>query len=428
MAATRFSGRPMRVLFLARLFSGLKQGLAEGKWEPAGVPAICRLLEGLNKDPEVDLLSVFSLKEPDERFRRVTRNSIAPLGETVILPYRGRFGGRLRPLGTASTEIEQTARILALAARFRPHIVYATYANIQAAGLLARCGGKVVLRFMGVVPHHREIAGGAAPLFRWQLRAPFSHVVSTEDGSDPAAILPRLLREGTPWTVRLNGCDAAPLAGAEANAFRAEIGLGTRPVIAFLGRLQPYKGCLEFIDAVVALLGRNPDCADIVVVGDGPMQAEMESRVRSANQTARVHFVGSQPHERAYRYLGAADIYVSTNMYGNLSNANLEAIAAGACLVLPTSDRAVPIDTETDRLIPNDAAKRYDREGLPGSLTEALAELVGSPGEFARRKTRTAALAGRLIRPWAKSVETDIKLLKSIVGSRDSSVVPAVTN
>ena len=51
-------------------------------------------------------------------------------------------------------------------------------------------------------------------------------------------------------------------------------------------------------------------------------------------------------------YLNAADIYVSTNMYGNLSNANLEALSAGACLVLPTSEPSLPLDTVTDRLIP----------------------------------------------------------------------------
>ena len=43
----------MRVLFLARLFAGLKPSLAAGEWKPAGMPAIYHLLEGLAEDPDV---------------------------------------------------------------------------------------------------------------------------------------------------------------------------------------------------------------------------------------------------------------------------------------------------------------------------------------------------------------------------------------
>ena len=50
----------LRVLCLSRLFGGLKSGLAAGKWDPAGVPAIYRLLEGLAADRDVELLTVFS--------------------------------------------------------------------------------------------------------------------------------------------------------------------------------------------------------------------------------------------------------------------------------------------------------------------------------------------------------------------------------
>ena len=405
----------LRVLCLSRLFGGLKPGLAAGKWEPAGVPAIYRLLEGLAADRDVELLTVFALKEPDARFARVRRQAVAGIGDTIILPYRTWFGSRLQRVNTAVTEIESACRILAIAARFRPHIIYATYANILPAALLARLGHRgVVLRFMGVVPHHREIAAGAMPLFRWQLHSPFAHVVCTEDGSDPAAVLPKLLSPATPFTVRLNGCDMTALGDKERDAIRTVNNHIGRPVVAFVGRLEPYKGCLEFIDAVLAVLTTAPDCADIVLVGDGPLRAEMEARVSRAGQSARVRFVGSQPHDQVRRYVGAADIYVSTNMYGNLSNANLEALAAGLCLVLPTSDPAIPLDTVTDNLVSGDVALRYDRARLPASLAETLRGLLASPAEVVRRRTNAAALAKRMIKPWAQSVAEDIGLLKSI--------------
>jgi len=404
---------PLRVLSLVRAFGGLKASLAEGKWQPAGVPAIYRLLEGLGADPAVELLNVFTVKEEDARFPRVRSLKLPRIGDSVILPYRNWFG--LRRASMAVTELESAARILAIAARFRPDIVYATYANVLPAALLARLGHRgVVLRFMGIMPHHREIAAGGLPLFRWLLRSPYAHAVCTEEGSDPSVVLPKLLDPHTPLTVRLNGCDMTALSEPERRAALAETGFGARPLIAFVGRLEPYKGCLEFIDAALMLLNDGPDCADFVVVGDGPLRATMEARVRQAGQLARVHIVGSQPHDRVRNFIGAADIYVSTNMYGNLSNANLEALAAAACLVLPSSEPAVPLDTTTDDLIPADVARRYDRAQLPGSLTGVLRSLVAAPDEIARRRANAAALAKRLIKPWAQSVAEDIALLKSI--------------
>ena len=403
-----------RVLFLARLFGGLKRGLATGQWEPRGVPTIYRLLEGLARDPDVDLLTVFADKEPDTRFTRRVRQTIAPIGDTLILPWRGVTGGRMRRLELALTEVEHTARILAVARAFKPDVIYATYANIHAAALLARAGHKVVLRLMGLVPHHRRIAEGRAPLFRWEMHAPFAEVMSTEEGSDPSVVLPKLVASGTPWRVRLNGCDFADAPGEQVTAARDAINGGKRPIVLFLARLEPQKGCMEFVKAVLALLQRMPDCADAVIVGDGPLRAGMEALVQESGQTARVQFIGSQTHAEVGRWLAAADIYVSVNLYGNLSNANMEALSAGACIMLPSSDPQLPLDTATDRLIPADVAKRYDRNALPASLTDALAALLKTPAEIARRRAAAAALKGKLVKSWDEVIAGDIAQLKAI--------------
>ena len=403
-----------KVLFLARLFGGLKNGLAAGRWEPRGVPAIYRLIEGLGRDPDVDLLTVFADKEPDARFTRRVRRAIPPIGDTVILPWRRVSGGRLRRVELALTEAEHTLRILAIAARFKPDVVYATYANIHVAFLLARAGYKVVLRLMGVVPHHRRIAAGHTPLFGWEMRAPFAAVVSSEDGSDPGAVLPKLLAKATPWSVRLNGCDPVAATEVEVAQARRAVGDGTRPIIVFLARLEPQKGCLEFIEAALVLLQREPDCADVVIVGDGPLRGEMERRVQAAGRGGRIHFVGAQTHAEVARWLAAAAIYVSVNLYGNLSNANLEAVAAGTCLVMPSSDPRVPLDTATDRLIPADVAMRYDRDAMPRSLASALAGLIAAPQEIARRRAAAAALRNTLIKSWDEVIAGDIAQLKSV--------------
>lgn len=415
----------MRVLFLARLFAGLKSGLAKGQWEPGGVPAIYRLIEGLAADRDVDLLNVFCVKERDPRFPRAMRQAIPVIGDTAVLPYATPFGEGARRANAAWNELAHAARMLMLAAQFKPDVVYANYTNILPAALLARAGYRVVLRLMGVQSHHRDIGAGKAPFFRWQMQSPFAHVVCTEDGSDPAALIPKLVRPDTPWTVRLNGCDARALPEDEVRAFRAETGLGARPVVLFLGRLEPYKGAIEFIEAAIAMLKAMPGAADVVVVGDGPLRREMEARIGAAGLTGKVRFAGAQPHARVDLFLNAADIYVSTNLYGNLSNANLEAVAAGACLVYPTSDASLPLDTVTDRLIPADTATRYDRHAMPRSLADALCRLLKSPDEIAARRARTKELAKHMIRPWPEVVAGDIALLKSVAAREPAAAAPA---
>ena len=155
----------------------------------------------------------------------------------------------------------------------------------------------------------------------------------------------------------------------------------------------------------------------------------MESLVQAAGQTERVHFMGSQTHAQAGRWLAAADIYVSVNLYGNLSNANLEALSAGVCLVLPTSDPDVPLDTATDRLMPADVATRYNRERIPDSLADALAELIQAPHEIARRRGATQALKGKLVKPWDDVIADDIAHLKKIaVGRPAPKTTPASTS
>ena len=140
-------------------------------------------------------------------------------------------------------------------------------------------------------PRDRRRRSSAVPLaVAVTLRA---RAVCTEDGSDPAAVLPKILSPTTPITVRLNGCDMTALGDQERDAIRTVKNHIGRPVVVFVGRLEPYKGCLEFVDAALAVLKGTPDRADFVLVGDGPLRAEMEARVRGAGQSARVRFVGS---------------------------------------------------------------------------------------------------------------------------------------
>ena len=406
----------MKVMFVGRLFSGLADSLAGGDWRPAGVPAVYRLLEALADDPDIELLSV--LTETDRHNPGVTgRNRhchVPRIGTVIVLPFRRLTGGRL---DTALTLAVHLFSCLWLYARHRPDVIYLTNANFVTAAVFARLGlGRVVLRLLGIVDQHRRLARGTGltwrqRLERWLFRAPFDHVVCTEDGSDPGAVLARLLRPSVPCTIRLNGVDSPAPATAD---------VGARPMVAFVGRLERRKGVDEFLAGALAFLDRRPDGADFLIVGDGPRLADIRA---GAAASPRVQVTGGVPHQAVAAHLAAADIYVSLNRLGNLSNANLEALAAGRCLIFLGPDPEVPVDMVTQRLIPDSAAIRIARDRTPAALAEALCRLIDRPDEIAARQVAAAALAKTLLEPWPARIAREIAIL---TGAGEAPASPAM--
>lgn len=402
---------PMRVLVLGRLFSGLKDGLAERRWNPRGVPAFYKLVEGLQARPGWMPRTVLACKEADARFARNTSFRLDGAGEVSVLGWKRLSGGRLPRLDVVFNELSHLASVLLQAMRTRPDVVYATYAMLFPAAILARVSRlPVVLRLMGIFPHQRALHRRRFALHRWALRSPFRAVVCTEDGSDPAAVLPRLIHPASELVVRLNGCDAPLL---DPHAARGETAN-----ILFVGRLEPYKGCDVFVDAALQCLRQNPVPARFVVIGDGGMRRQLEERVRGTGQQAAIAFTGAIPHAEVTRHLADCDIYVSVNFNGNLSNANLEALAAGACLVIPASDPSLPVDTSTDTLLPADAAIRYDRRDPVRSLAQTLGMLIADRARVESCRKAARACAGRLLKSWSERIEADIALLRSIAENR----------
>ncbi|MFQ5601558.1 MAG: glycosyltransferase family 4 protein [Candidatus Krumholzibacteriia bacterium] len=106
-----------------------------------------------------------------------------------------------------------------------------------------------------------------------------------------------------------NGVDAcrfvAPV-DARARA-RAEIGLGTGPVIGFVGSLKTWHGTDVLLQAFAALRGRHPD-AVLLFVGDGPMRQRLEQQAAGLGVASRVRFTGAVDHTRVPELLAAMDV------------------------------------------------------------------------------------------------------------------------
>jgi glycosyltransferase involved in cell wall biosynthesis len=140
-----------------------------------------------------------------------------------------------------------------------------------------------------------------------------------------------------------------------------------------------------FLRAAAGVASRFP-LAEFVLVGDGPFRPEWEALARQLGIGPRTRFLGER-HDIT-SVLAALDVVVSPSRSESLSNAILEAMAAGRPIVATRvgGNPELVRDRETGLLVaPEDE----------GALANALETVLGSPnlarewGESARRIART---------------------------------------
>jgi glycosyltransferase involved in cell wall biosynthesis len=147
---------------------------------------------------------------------------------------------------------------------------------------------------------------------------------------------------------------------------RAWLGLPTnRPLIGTVTRLAPVKGLDVLLEAMLSL----PD-VHAVFVGKGPEKGRLEAMAKELGIGERSQFVGRK--EDVSTWLAALDAFVLPSHWEGMSNALLEAMAAGlpvvATAVGGTPD--VVLDGVTGLLV---------SPGDPASLARAIGRMIRDP-------------------------------------------------
>jgi glycosyltransferase involved in cell wall biosynthesis len=94
--------------------------------------------------------------------------------------------------------------------------------------------------------------------------------------------------------------------------------------VAFAGRLTAQKSLGRALEAVAAA-----DGVQLVIAGEGPDRAPLESRVRELGLGERVRFLGPQPRERVVELFRAADATILSSTWENFPHTVVEALAVG---------------------------------------------------------------------------------------------------
>jgi glycosyltransferase involved in cell wall biosynthesis len=397
------------------MFTGLSDSLVSNNWKPAGVPAIYRLLEALADAENIDAHFIFACKDEaaGKQFARCHWLRCDRLGGRVeVLPYHKRK--YLGPFNGVVRELYHLIRCLWRFSQFRPDTAYCTNANFIAASVFANlrlC--RTVLRFMGLNDPEKQLAQNKRSILRWLHTAPFDHVICTQDGSGAEAYLPRLLSKKTPVSIILNGVDSAPASPETVAKIRNRHKLGSRPVVLFLGRLEQIKGCDEFIEAMILISKRRKDQPDVLIVGDGTRYDAIKKRIQEAGLTDIIQMTGDVAHEEVSAYLAMTDIYVSLNKMGNLSNANLEAIAAGKCMIIIAADPTAHVDKAAGELLLSDIALRIPRDNLSDELATTIENLLDHPAEIKHNADRTLEAGEQFLTDWNGRIEHELAIIRN---------------
>ena len=408
----------MRLLYIARLFSGLEASIQAKRWAPTGAPAIYKLIERLDRE-QIELKIVLTKKSTGYSSWNcgIDQDVVLAGLKTEITVLSGTEAVHLpfEKLRSKVAEFRQVIRLLVIFFHYKPDIVYVDHANIWVAGILARISKRpIILRLLGVYPAMRLALSGyriAHILLRWCYRAPFRAVVCTQDGSGIEPWLEKALSQKVPSYKLLNGVDVA--SSEELPPLISNLP-SDRCVVLFLGKIEAAKGAVEFAEAMLAAMAKVPNRFHALVIGTGSCLKSIRTRVSEANAINEFSFVERLSHAEVAAALKRAAIYVSLNRLGNLSNANLEAMRAGCCMIFPASQPATSVDSVTDSLIPDGAVLRIRSAEDKTGLVKALIELSEHP---ATRKSMGQAIqrvANVLLPTWDVRVQTEMELIRSI--------------
>lgn len=158
---------------------------------------------------------------------------------------------------------------------------------------------------------------------------------------------------------------------ADRAAAKRALGLdAAAPVIGTVGRLEPRKGTATLIAAVAALRDAGRRDVTAVIVGDGPLRAELAADAERRGIASQVRLLGDRADVRDV--LAALDVFVLPSRTEGMSNALLEAMAM-ALPVVATAVGGTPevvADGRSGLLVPADDA---------AAMTRAIDRVLAEP-------------------------------------------------
>jgi len=145
-------------------------------------------------------------------------------------------------------------------------------------------------------------------------------------------------------------------------------------IIGSAGMLTEQKGHDRLIEAVDRANAESEQPVELVISGDGSRQERLESQIKHAEHSDRLHLLGFlEDREQVYKMMQEIDIYVMASRWEGFCVAVLEAMALGNPCVLS--------NIRVFREVYDDAALFYEADN-PHSLTDKILHLIEQPSKY----------------------------------------------
>lgn len=267
--------------------------------------------------------------------------------------------------------------------------------------LAARLVGKPVVATLHLSPQ-RNLSRGERLKERLSVRIPARLgrlVLVSQHAFDQYALVHGPAR--STWRMIHNGVDLSRY------TLRTGPRSSDKPVWAMVAALRPDKNHLDLVRAWTEVVAVHPD-ATLLIVGDGPSRADIETAVAEAGLGDAVRMLGRR--EDVPELLRSVDGVVSASVDEALPTALIEAGASGLPVVATDAGgtREIVVDGVTGRLVP--------LRDVP-ALAAALLETIGDPDLAAAYGAAGRAQAEEMysMPKWVEQLEL---LYREVIGDR----------
>jgi glycosyltransferase involved in cell wall biosynthesis len=298
--------------------------------------------------------------------------------------------GRLPGLPRLGNTARVIQRLHGVVRDFRPHVIHSHLYSLNAplqwlAGIPAHCGNVVTLHIAGL--YYTRAGHWPSAVFRWceqaNMRLCGARVVAV---SRAVADMARgwLHVPAGMLQVIYNGIDTDTFGSrARAAATRRSLGLSAEDLLVIqVARFHEQKGHKHLLAAWPRVVAEVP-AARLLLVGDGPLRAEMQALAASLGVADTVRFLGLRDDVPAL--LACSDVGVFPSLFEGLPIAVVEMMSMQLPVVV---SEIQALREATDP--PNAGLAVPPAE--PGPLAEAIVRLLRSP-DLRRRIAENAALS-----------------------------------
>ncbi len=106
----------------------------------------------------------------------------------------------------------------------------------------------------------------------------------------------------------------------------------TADLMVYVGSLKHVKGPDLLMTAFASIATQRPE-ARLVLIGEGPLRASLQTQAQALGVGERVLFLGRRPHTEVAAWMNAADLLVLPSRSEGLPNVVTEALACGTPVV-----------------------------------------------------------------------------------------------